>query len=74
MLKKKEKFKSNVQTEVKSNNQNVKSKEELNTAIDKVFNSYLIPKKPKSVESYQLEMFTKHSVAAQQMANQIVNL
>ena len=74
MLKKKEKFISNVQTEVKSNNQNVKSKEELNTAIDKVFNSYLIPKKPKSVESYQLEMFTKHSVAAQQMANQIVNL
>ena len=33
MLKKKEKFKSNVQTEVKSKNQNVKSKEELNKTL-----------------------------------------
>ena len=65
-LKKEEKLKQYVHTQGQNSNENqkVRSTEQSNTALDNLYNSYLIPKTSKSIEAYQLEMFTKYDGAA----------
>ena len=70
-LKKEEKLKKYVHTQGQNSNKNknVRSTEQSNMALDNLYNSYLIPKNSRSIEAYQLEMFTKHDGAALKVGN-----